>query len=250
MKKSVIFTILLVFVFSLSIHAQDYSRLQNLANNIEREANSLANQTARTIGNNRSNSTESIQNLFLAQQLSVSARLMRQMINDKYHINDLQTAGNSLSTLARSFPNSYLWRNAQNNIQQLDRELRGGGFGNNGNNGNNGGFGNNNGGFGNNNNQGSAVWRGRVDNVIQLAIRGRRITSRTLAGTTYPQGRYTFNGNLPRRGNTSIRVDKKDGRGDVRIVQQPSRRNNYTAIIEIRDKDGGADNYSLEIYWN
>jgi hypothetical protein len=258
MKKSVIFTILLVFVFSLSIHAQDYSRLQNLANDIEREANSLANQTARTIANNRTNSTESIQNLFLAQQLSVSAKLMRQLINDKYNINDLQTAGNSLSTLARSFPNGFEWRNAQTSIQQLDRELRGGGFGNNGNNGNNGdfgnnngGFGNNNGGFGNNNNdQGSAVWNGRVDNVIQLAIRGRRITSRTLAGTTFPQGRYTFNGNIPRRGNVSIRVDKKEGRGDVRIVQQPDRRNNYTAIIEIRDKDGGADNYSLEIYWN
>ncbi|MGI8669505.1 MAG: hypothetical protein ACR2J3_06585, partial [Aridibacter sp.] len=95
MKKSVIFTILLVFVFSLSIHAQDYSRLQNLANDIEREANSLANQTSRTIANNRTNSTESIQNLFLAQQLSVSAKLMRQLINDKYNINDLQTAGNS-----------------------------------------------------------------------------------------------------------------------------------------------------------
>ncbi|MDQ3633213.1 MAG: hypothetical protein M3405_01720 [Acidobacteriota bacterium] len=255
MKKPIIFTILLVFVFSLSIQAQDYSRLQNIANNIEREANSLVNQTARSLSRNRNNSSADIRNLFLAQQLSVSAKLMRQMISERYNVNDLRTAENSLSTLARSLPSGRGWQNVQNSIRQLDGELRRGGFGNNRNNRNNDIYNNddnynNNDNFGNNNITGSATWNGRVDNVVQIAVRGRRIQSKTVAGATYPPGRYTFNGNLPLRGNVSIGVNKRDGRGDVRIVQQPSRLNNYTAIIEIRDSDGGADNYSLEIYWN
>ncbi|MGI8544329.1 MAG: hypothetical protein ACR2MD_12765 [Aridibacter sp.] len=255
MKKPIIFTILLVFVFNLSIQAQDYSRLQNIANNIEREANSLANQTARSLSRNRNNSSADIRDLFLAQQLSVSAKLMRQMISERYNVNDLRTAENSLSTLARSLPSGRGWQNVQNSIRQLDGELRRGGFGNNRNNRNNDIYNNddnynNNGNFGNNNITGSATWNGRVDNVVQIAVRGRRIQSKTVAGATYPPGRYTFNGNLPLRGNVSIGVNKRDGRGDVRIVQQPSRLNNYTAIIEIRDSDGGADNYSLEIYWN
>ena len=250
MKKSIFFTVLLVFVFSLSIQAQDYSRLRDIANNVERDADSIVNQASRQLSSNRNNSAADIQRLFLAQQFSVSAKLMKRMIDDKYRINDLRTAENSLSSLARSFPAGNEWRNAQNNIQQLDRELRGSGFGNNGNN-NNGGFGNNNGGFGNNNNfGGSVIWNGRVDSVVQLAVRGSNIQSRTISGTTYAEGRYNFNGNLPTRGNVSVGVNKKEGRGDVRIVQQPSRRNNYTGIIEIRDNAGGADNYSLEIYWN
>ena len=46
-----------------------------------------------------------------------------------------------------------------------------------------------------------------------------------------------------------VEVDKKEGRGDVNVIQQPSRQNNWTAIIEIRDKDSGARNHNLEIFW-
>jgi hypothetical protein len=33
------------------------------------------------------------------------------------------------------------------------------------------------------------------------------------------------------------------------VIQRPSANNNYTAVIEIDDKDGGADMYDIEIAW-
>jgi hypothetical protein len=33
------------------------------------------------------------------------------------------------------------------------------------------------------------------------------------------------------------------------VLQQPSRENDYTAVIQVFDPDGGADNYDLEVSW-
>jgi len=51
----------------------------------------------------------------------------------------------------------------------------------------------------------------------------------------------------------TVSVEKRRGRGEVRVVEQPTRRNNYTAVIQIRDcqaartitrlKCGGIDQY-------
>jgi hypothetical protein len=41
-----------------------------------------------------------------------------------------------------------------------------------------------------------------------------------------------------------------EGRGNVEVIQQPSSRNNYQAIVLIRDSQGGADDYEIEIRWN
>jgi len=39
------------------------------------------------------------------------------------------------------------------------------------------------------------------------------------------------------------------GRGDVRVVQQPSRQNGYTAIVEINDPTRGAEEQRLQVIW-
>ena len=44
-------------------------------------------------------------------------------------------------------------------------------------------------------------------------------------------------------------VRKLEGRGQIGIVQQPSRRNGYTAVIAINDESGGADDYEIEVAW-
>ncbi len=50
--------------------------------------------------------------------------------------------------------------------------------------------------------------------------------------------------------NVNVRVDKRDGRGRVFIVQQPNRRNNFTTIVQIVDSKGGADSYRFTLHWN
>jgi hypothetical protein len=44
---------------------------------------------------------------------------------------------------------------------------------------------------------GSLEWRGRVDDRVQLVIRGRAVQERTLSGTRYQDGRAVFTSGLP-----------------------------------------------------
>jgi hypothetical protein len=79
-------------------------------------------------------------------------------------------------------------------------------------------------------------------------IQGSYLEVRTLSGTEYNNGTYNFNGSLPNR-QVNVRANKLSGRGEVRVVQQPSYNNSFTTIIEIRDGSGGARDYEVEIYW-
>jgi len=96
---------------------------------------------------------------------------------------------------------------------------------------------------------GSVEWSGTVDDTVQIRIRNGNVRTRTLAGRHYNDEDYNFNGREPRR-NSNITVDKRDGRGRVYVVQQPSRQNNFTTIIQIIDSKGGADKYRFRANWN
>jgi hypothetical protein len=71
----------------------------------------------------------------------------------------------------------------------------------------------------------------------------RTISGRPTSGIT-----FSFTSPLPRRA-AAVRLEKKDGRGDVEIVQQPSQSNDFTAVIRIRDEKGGSDDYEFELIW-
>lgn len=96
---------------------------------------------------------------------------------------------------------------------------------------------------------GSLDWRGTVDDVVQIRIRNRNARSRAVSGRAYSDDNFTFNGRAPRQ-NANVSVNKRDGRGQVFIVQQPARRNNFTTIVQIVDKKGGADRYRFTLNWN
>ena len=95
---------------------------------------------------------------------------------------------------------------------------------------------------------GSLQWLGRVDDRVQLVIRGRSIEERTLSGSRLPEGRASFSSGLPTQ-PVRLTVNRLGGNGDVRVIQQPSRQNGYTAIVEIYDSTRGAQNYRLEMTW-
>lgn len=96
---------------------------------------------------------------------------------------------------------------------------------------------------------GKVFWYGMVDNKIHLVIKGRTLEQRTIEGQTLATGSYSFTAPLPQT-DTTVRVTKLEGRGKVvAVVQQPSAANNYEAIIEIVDDDGGAREYLIEIAW-
>ncbi len=96
---------------------------------------------------------------------------------------------------------------------------------------------------------GSMEWRGTVDDVIQIRIRNRNAETRHVSGRVIDDSVYNFDGRAPRR-NADVRLDKRDGRGRVFVVQQPNRRNNFTTIVQIIDSKGGSDRYSFTLYWD
>jgi hypothetical protein len=248
MKKIILFTMFFTIALCSSIAAQDgdfrSQRLDNFADQLKRLTVDLSERTYDGFKRGSANSRSDVDELFLANQLDSSAGLFQDMVRDNRSASELREAASILSELARRAPgygsNSNLWRDAKNAVDDIQREL--GGRGNSG--GNDGG---NNGDPGGNR-SGKAFWKGTVDNNVQLIVRGRNIETQTVVGRSYPAGTFSFTSPLPNR-NVDVKVEKKNGRGSVRIIQQPNRSNDFTAIIEIIDNGSGAKSYQLEISW-
>jgi hypothetical protein len=250
MKKTFLFTLLSILAFSFSAFAQqaEYasSRLTNYVNQLKRQTVDLADRTSANLRRGQSANRADIEEAFLASQLDASAGLFDQMVRDNRRAAELRDAAAVLNDLARRAPNygsnNFLWRDAQRSINDINRELGNGGGGNTG--GNDGG---NDGG----NQQpvvGRVFWRGTVDDRIQLIIRDQTLRVQTVSGRPYPDGTTSFTAPLPDR-RVSVDVNKQKGRGNVRVLQQPRRDNDFTTVIEVSDTDGGAREYQLEIFW-
>ena len=96
---------------------------------------------------------------------------------------------------------------------------------------------------------GRATWAARVDGMVELEVSGNQIFARAINGQPVTDQRVRIDGYMPRR-NLNIQVNKIRGRGRVDVIQQPNPGNNYRAIIRIDDRQGGADDYELDITWN
>ncbi len=258
MKKFILFTLLAIFALSLTVSAQEdryaSTRLTNLSNQLKRQTVDLADRTSDSIRRGYNSSRSDIEAAFTATQMDASAGLFQQMVSDNTSVSQLRDAASILSDIARKAPsygsNSSYWRDIQRSVDDINREIggnnNGGGWGNN--NGNNGGgWGNNNGGN-YNNALGKARWKGTVDKEVHLVLRNNNIQTSIFDGQDYGAGTYNFTSAMP-NSNVQVYVNKKKGRGNVSVIQQPDRSNNFTTIIKVLDGDGGAKEYDVEIYW-
>ena len=92
------------------------------------------------------------------------------------------------------------------------------------------------------------TWRGTVDDVIRLEVRGATVNETAVSGSSYTRSSFQFTAALPRRPVT-VTVSRQSGRGTVEIVQQPTEFNNYTAVVQLRDSKGGGDTYGIVLSW-
>jgi hypothetical protein len=91
-------------------------------------------------------------------------------------------------------------------------------------------------------------WSGEVDDTATIRIRQRDV--RTNANRNgISNARYDVNGRLPQV-PVRVSLNREAGRGDIRIVEQPSARNNYTAVIRIKDNQAGKGRYAFNLQWN
>jgi hypothetical protein len=91
-------------------------------------------------------------------------------------------------------------------------------------------------------------WSGRVDGRDVIRIRGNQLWIDHEGGWQITDASYRFEQSLPYEPRT-VTVKKREGRGDVRLIEQPSRYNDFTASILIEDKKGGTDRYEIEVSW-
>jgi hypothetical protein len=95
---------------------------------------------------------------------------------------------------------------------------------------------------------GRMTWRGTVDDDVRIRIRGGAAEVETIGGTPYYDAVTNFTNSLPPR-RVSVTVVKRRGRGELFVEQQPSRENDYTAVVRIRDSRGGASEYEFDLSW-
>lgn len=92
-------------------------------------------------------------------------------------------------------------------------------------------------------------WRGRVDGVDDILIRGNQIRIQHHKHKPIQNQDYRFSAPLPRR-EVDLDLRKIEGRGRVRLIQEPDAWNDYTAMVRLDDGDkmGDAD-YEFELVW-
>jgi len=96
---------------------------------------------------------------------------------------------------------------------------------------------------------GKVFWRGSVDNKVHLTIKSNTLEQKTVEGAEKPAGTFSFTAPLPEQAVT-VQVLRKEGRSKkIKVIQQPTADNDFTAIVEIHDDGGGARDYVLEIFW-
>jgi hypothetical protein len=128
-------------------------------------------------------------------------------------------------------------------VEPRDRD---GGWSRDGGNGGNGGYG----GYGGSGSYSHTVlhWSGAVDTEEEIRIQGRRADSRALGGSGSRDVRSDMQGGLPQR-DMQLVINQRQGRGQVFVVQQPSAWNGYTAVIRVRDPQGGFGFYDFDVDW-
>ena len=105
----------------------------------------------------------------------------------------------------------------------------------------------NGGGWNNNNSGGALRWSGSVDSEVEIRLSGRSVETRALSGGDTRDARSSVIGNgLPRR-DAQLVISQHQGRGTVYIAEQPTAYNGYTAVIRVRDPQGGYGYYDFEV---
>lgn len=250
MKKQFLFLLLALFIFNISIQAQPEddvqnrygtSRLTNLTRDLIRQTVDLVDRTSEDLKRNSANTRSDIENAFLAAQVDSVAHVFDDMLRNSRRAAELRDGISLVADLTRRAPaygaNANLWRDVQRTVGDIQREL---------------------GAPGGNTNPaplpvpnpiiGRVAWRGKVDIETRLHIKANVLETRVVAGPNWGGESYNFTSPMPSR-PVAVGVNRTKGRGSVRVLQQPSLDNDFTAVIQILDPDGGAKDYELDIFW-
>jgi hypothetical protein len=237
-KSPLVVVAMLLFVSPAFSQFGQSNRLTEMAGQLSREAENFADNSYSNFTNNFRGSRNDVEAVMLAHQFAGASRILYRMTVDRRRNQDIRDGFDILQNLARSVERTNVQRNTWSNVQRLlsdiSRELNsyspGGDYPDSG------------------GRSGSMTWRGRVDDDVRIRIRGGTATVETLGGTPYSDAQPNFSNSLPNR-RVTVRLTQQRGRGSIMIEQQPSRENDFTAIVRIRDTRGGAADYEFTLEW-
>lgn len=95
-------------------------------------------------------------------------------------------------------------------------------------------------------NQGKCTVEVLVDGGAQVEIRGDTATLRDMNGQPPQWRRFECTAALPAN-PTNFRFAGVDGRGSQSLIRDP--RNGGTAVVQIEDRQGGAEAYTFDLFW-
>ncbi len=233
-----VFLLLAAFAVNAQQTYTPSSRMETLVDRLVDEADGLADAATDAVKRGDGSDPAVLGESFFAVQFAGSARLLRDLVRGDRTAGEIRGSIGIINDLVRRAPTgtalSGRWQTIREIVTDITSE------------------------FGSESTErknpedrpvaGRVFWRGMVDDKLQLLIRGNQIEYRTVSGRTMPNGTYSFTTRLP-ESDVFVGVTKAKGRGTVRVVEQPSAANDFTAVVEIYDSGGGAKEYELEIYW-
>lgn len=89
----------------------------------------------------------------------------------------------------------------------------------------------------------------QVDDNVEVTVDGDRVYIRTLAGQDARDDGSECNMPLPRREVEGFNFDVRERRGDIQLVEGPTRRNGGKVIVRIHDGPGGFGRYIFQLSW-
>ena len=89
----------------------------------------------------------------------------------------------------------------------------------------------------------------QVDNEVEVSVRGDSVAIRTIAGRDARDDGSECNAALPDRDIVGFNFQVVESRNEIRLVAEPSRRNNFAAIVRIRASSGGEGRYHFRLSW-
>lgn len=90
----------------------------------------------------------------------------------------------------------------------------------------------------------------QVDDQVEVAVRGDSVFVRTITGRDSRDDGSECNAPLPRRDVVGFRFEVMDRRNEIRLISAPDRRNDFAAMVFIRDSDGGWGRYHFRLSWD
>ena len=239
MRRLLFSSLLISCLFAFSAQAQN-SRISELAEKLQQNISRMADNSAKDFFSRAENRADKLNNLLILQQSEATVSTFLLLVRNNRPNSELRNAADALNDRFGKFNSDSASRTEsqqiKNGIEELITELKR----------------NNDSQNKNPEKNGDAIgrlfWQGTIDDEVHLIIRGNTVQTKTLAGTEYNDGIFNFTSPLPDE-KVQVFVNKKDGRGTAKVIQQPTPDNDFTAIIQVLDKNGGAREYGLEIYW-